>query len=1630
MKDLREKMSDATCNKRMDGLVLVVEKVVEEENRGAEDKRLDSTDTESSKQNVNTHSDKLPALSDEGGIIDMDQPPAPAPEPSNVIDVDAASSPPVPEPSNIIDVDAFSLKPAASLTLTDSSDVIEVHVATNFTKDPSIIATPEVLSNVYEYTSAGKEFVSRESDSRTRKQALGKTFIGTMRIGYGEIDLFNLQNWYRELRFFPIVSDAADPDGNIWCFRLVIVNPRASDLPRPANGHYRKRIDGFLPLLKNFYEKAFSPTEATVNSISLAVQHEISFMLVALKCPLSHDVKPFWQEDTRSLKIVAAITFSHCGNSMAIGSVDVYMSWLNVAANAMKPLPPNPLKGWRRQGFGLFLIKCMLKYCYAINKNTKAVDVYLQCYEPQAFNCYSMIGFVKINGKHDDGFDLLPQSLQDSLLSPPAESRIPGKCLFHFRQSKPLEGVVYHLMRLRSGCLRHFQAKPGSAKTLLGDPQQGNEGISWLSCWCQYPPPIVHGKRLEHSKKNMMKLFNGFPLLKSLLPPPYDFTLSSAPQFIQGDMLISNRLLHTQSVGTKWMATAEIDLMISTILWDGRYSHSCFVFPSAHSFSIESAFQLYTSTMAAQKLHDEEIEKGVSPKVVAEDITKKYGFPLFELRHRYCNIRDWLLKSVIYPNSGLLCRRLLIFPTNLGNQHWMVTFVFNPSFIDEQDKETNPRNSLRPCFFRYCSQQPHGRRRVCLSSGITWFLNLCYSVQEHDKRHGVFSSVKFEFMEPFGDSDPDGFLLGTKAFPALHLPEDSYFLPLQDDEYNCGIGACASIAIILRDVVFKATEQHNDGKNEYEEHFCVKSLPLKECPLTQEVYCDMPKGLLDPLPTKQKLNGGDYLTLVREQWFLLFDRLAHLQHVIEPTNLFGNHEVSQVYNDHVEAIAEWPLAMNSSLRRAAKKISRKPKVKLEVDNAPETIGITMKKDNAAAPTNKDVMDKKRGHHLVTLMIEASNEGAMDPQHNNHMEAIDDDEDSSSNKESEVSDVDEGEGASSATKPKVFLNGVYIDMGHADDEVDEGKQIHVTCPAVFIAKRVKRPLKRKPDLVEVHAATLLKKIKAKDPRAASKLEEARVQVQKQQREICTQSKALCEAICAEYGTELPPKTIINSHDYEHEMEQYIENSFIQWKWHSNAAHQKEIQKWLMKLNDNANSEKTRKKICLMIKALRQERSKFRKYFAEEYQCTQKSLVKSIKFVEESNSFVALLRYIEEIPIYFNRNELPRRIERYERVNHLDEIPVDKKWVKEQFGEKMYQHIINMRSDPHHAWVTAPRDVDVFIGKQKVVRVRYAAERTQWIVDTQKLSEEVEAEQKEKNGAQLPIESKPTPELGAVLETKLRPWRKGIQFPLAQPSPAKIARSIDAKMVPQTPTNFAARVMEDTPRKPITIPARWTGKTMDGKNVTLEEDFVRMSFGDAFANELKKCNRGFVDIPVGDFKASHLDQHPNLKVIGGPIVNYVHSKGKDLCITKSLASAFFALGWHEESAKIDNFGEVILGGLVVQALDRVVKYTKTLFPRWVTISMIPRRFDWQTDLRPTDVMVGVLIACDGSCSHAVTIHGNFVFDANETVVLPLCKEALDYCTSTAKVKSTFVGFKKGFIYRYHGFQENKIARMTLK
>jgi hypothetical protein len=68
---------------------------------------------------------------------------------------------------------------------------------------------------------------------------------------------------------------------------------------------------------------------------------------------------------------------------------------------------------------------------------------------------------------------------------------------------------------------------------------------------------------------------------------------------------------------------------------------------------------------------------------------------------------------------------------------------------------------------------------------------------------------------------------------------------------------------------------------------------------------------------------------------------------------------------------------------------------------------------------------------------------------------------------------------------------------------------------------------------------------------------------------------------------------------------------------------------------------------------------------------------------------------------------------------------------------------------------------------------------------------------------------------------------------------------------------------------------------------------MAFGNVIIKELKMSPGGWVDVPVGDYWPSHLHKHPNLKVIGAPKVNFNHSDGNDLCVSKSFASALHIL-----------------------------------------------------------------------------------------------------------------------------------------
>ena len=85
-----------------------------------------------------------------------------------------------------------------------------------------------------------------------------------------------------------------------------------------------------------------------------------------------------------------------------------------------------------------------------------------------------------------------------------------------------------------------------------------------------------------------------------------------------------------------------------------------------------------------------------------------------------------------------------------------------------------------------------------------------------------------------------------------------------------------------------------------------------------------------------------------------------------------------------------------------------------------------------------------------------------------------------------------------------------------------------------------------------------------------------------------------------------------------------------------------------------------------------------------------------------------------------------------------------------------------------------------------------------------------------------------------------------------------------------------------------------------------------------------------------------------------------------MSKSLASALYPLGFEKEAEEIDFYGEEVLKGAVVDALDRVMQHARKILPNWVVIERIPTCLDWQKGLLDErHLLVGVfrreLFAC---------------------------------------------------------------------
>jgi hypothetical protein len=157
-----------------------------------------------------------------------------------------------------------------------------------------------------------------------------------------------------------------------------------------------------------------------------------------------------------------------------------------------------------------------------------------------------------------------------------------------------------------------------------------------------------------------------------------------------------------------------------------------------------------------------------------------------------------------------------------------------------------------------------------VKKGVIWFLNLAYSYKKHMIHNGT---GEMKWYSVFGNKQTTGMMKGTVDFPAVKVLGDDVLLK-QVGDFSCGIGLVAAVAIIL-DTAFIG-----QGTSRVEILFDTKFSDIVVD--KAESVIQIPNDFTEPLPKNPTNPTSDYLHDSKEQWFILFDRLAHLQHVIIP----------------------------------------------------------------------------------------------------------------------------------------------------------------------------------------------------------------------------------------------------------------------------------------------------------------------------------------------------------------------------------------------------------------------------------------------------------------------------------------------------------------------------------------------------------------------------------------------------------------------------------------------------------------------------------------------------------------------------------------------------------------------------
>jgi hypothetical protein len=1012
------------------------------------------------------------------------------------------------------------------------------------------VSVSSIDSSVYSFSGAKELYVpfeetinktltakQRVQESLSRQRKLLKTYNKSFENGLMEMPLLHFQNWFFGLRFANAVMHPKESNLTTWHFRVIAIDPSSDGYKHSPV--IATNLPKFQKMVTAFYENLFAPSKEILMKIERAVANDKTIMIAAVRLHPSAKADQTFCTYVKKLIVVAAVSYEMYPNPTTALATDVFVSLMGVASSAVPH--PTAIHSWRRNGIGIFLFVQVIKRCASMKANAKQISIFLQCQEASSLHFYSMIGFHKINSHSEDGFDLLPKHMQMNLKS--LRPNDPGHNSGFIFYDKDSDLKPSFLMHLRPGGLRHHEEE-------IDLELEAQKSVFWF----RYPAPrLQDGKRMEYLPKDFHDAFLGLPLLQNLLPKKSEFTtlLPPASLPIKGEISLLNRIEHSKAKGTKWMASGEMDLMLSILSSDGRYEDLAYILPYTLSATVRACYQKHCLYQEVVNLLNE--NKQVPPDELDKLILQRFKASRQTIHAEYLEHTKHLLKNVIVPNLGMLEKKILVFPSNMKDAHWTVTFVFNASYIQHDIDAEVESGWLQPCFFRYCSLVTDGSRYTSTAEGIPWFLNFCYSYELHErtKQH---STDPMKWFAPFGSSSEE-FLLGTRNFPALRLCNRNH-LPHQKDGFNCGIGACAGIAIILRNFL----------KNENIASFLVgtsrrdkESMIFLKDEKKHEHYMLFPDNFFEPVPTKIDLVWGNYLDCLREEWFVLFDRLAHLQYVTLPQRINRQNAVDPVFHATLKALT-WPDKEERAKRLKVprkKTITRVASIETDLPRVgPSLSGVSTLPQISQTQDSMDVHMEGIDADLNMEGIDADLNAANDNDPKN-VTIIRTDVD---NKELIGGTFTSGDGSSSLPYTKALIK---------DPEELKPVRLHMTIK------------KRKGDLLERLKLNRVKfsddeedAINAKDD-PENQFYEIDEPVKKQK--FSTQTTKTIEAFRQKYRTMLEDEdedVQAITPEFTAALDEFIATSLAKWKWSSDAEHKANIKEWADKMKEKDCSTEKR------------------------------------------------------------------------------------------------------------------------------------------------------------------------------------------------------------------------------------------------------------------------------------------------------------------------------------------------------------------------------------------------------------------------------------------------------------------------